>query len=357
MGFITLLATLGLSFFAALPATTNYQLNSYGFGSGGGTSSTSNYSLEGITGETSGTTSTTSTYNLKPGFVETQQANVPKVTLTNPSNYYDKLHFVIDQQANPSDALYALQACVGADWTGSPLTCGGTTLYIKSDNTLGASLTTSDYQTYSAWGGSGGGNIIGLTPSTTYYVRARATQGQFTESAWGPSSSSSTNGQSISFCLYTSGSCAGGGSSVAFGALLANTVNNAPSQIGLDFATNANFGGKVYVSSANGGLKSNSVNFTLSSATADLSSAGSGYGARVTSASQTSGGSFSAVSPYNQLSDNVGVLNTVFAELLSSPSSLSGGTASVLLKAKPDSSTPAANDYSDTVTVVVAASF
>src|SRR6266404_2546776 len=95
---------------AALPSTTNYELNSYGFGSGGtANSTTSNYALEGITGEASGQTATTSNYNLKPGFNETQQANVPKVTLTNPSNYYDKLKFVIDQQGNPTDALYALQ--------------------------------------------------------------------------------------------------------------------------------------------------------------------------------------------------------------------------------------------------------
>jgi len=357
MGFTILIAALGLSFFAALPATTNYQLNSYGFGSGGGVTGTSTYSLEGITGETGGNTSATSDYDIKPGYVETQQANVPIVTVSNPSGYYDKLHFIIDQQGNPSDALYALQVCVGADWTGSPLACGGTTLYIKSDNTLGASLTTADYQTYSAWGGSGGGNIIGLNPSVSYYVRARATQGQFTESAWGPSSSGTTAGQSISFCLYTSGSCAGGGSSVAFGSLLPNTVNDAPSQIGLDFATNANFGGKVYISSANGGLKSNSASFTLASATADLSSAGSGYGARVTSAGQSSGGTFSAIYPYDQPTDSVGALNTTFAELLSSPASFGGGVANVLLKAKPDGSTPAANDYADTVTVVAAASF
>src|SRR3954470_5875384 len=83
---------------AALPSTTNYQLNSYGFGSGGtANSGTSNYSLEGITGEVSGQTANTSNYQTKPGFNETQQANVPKVTLTNPSNYYDKLKFVIDQ--------------------------------------------------------------------------------------------------------------------------------------------------------------------------------------------------------------------------------------------------------------------
>src|SRR4051812_20031303 len=87
----------GVGFFAALPSTSNYQLNSYGFGSGGtANSTTSNYALEGISGEVSGQTASTANYSAKPGFIETQQANVPKVTLSNPSSYYDKLKFVID---------------------------------------------------------------------------------------------------------------------------------------------------------------------------------------------------------------------------------------------------------------------
>src|SRR5665213_218929 len=169
--------------FATFPTTTNYSLQSYGFGSGGGPTSTANYSLEGITGELSGQTASTTNYTALPGFIQTQQANVPKVTLTNPATYYDKLHFVIDQQNNPTDALYAMQVCIGADWTP---TCGGTTMYVKSDDTLGSTLTLTDYQTYSAWT-SGASNIIGLSSSTTYYIRAKATQGQFTESVYGPS--------------------------------------------------------------------------------------------------------------------------------------------------------------------------
>src|SRR5581483_3702944 len=140
-----------LSFFAVLLSTNNYSLQSYGFGSGGTAgSSTPNYSLEGITGEASSGTDSTATYSLKPGYIQTQQANVPKVTLTNPSNYYDKLKFVIDQQNNPSDAKYALQVCIGADWSGG--SCGGTTMYVKADDTLGSTLSTADYQTYTTWG-------------------------------------------------------------------------------------------------------------------------------------------------------------------------------------------------------------
>jgi hypothetical protein len=336
---------------AAQPATTNYQLNSFGFGSGGtANSATSNYSLEGITGEVSGQTANTSNYSSKPGFIETQQANVPKVTLTNPSSYYDKLKFVIDQQNNPTDAKYALQVSTTSDFS-SNIT------YVKSDLTLGTSLTTADYQTYNTWGGASGSNMVGLAANTTYYIRAKATQGKFTESGYGPASSAATVGQQISFCTYsTSGSC-GGSNSVTFGGLAANTITNSTTNIGVDFATNANSGGNVYVYSSNGGLKSTIASFTLSSATADLAVANSGFGARIASASQSSGGPFNKLSPYNGSGNNVGGLSTSVNTILNSTTPVTGGTASIQLQAKPSNTTPASGDYADTLTLIAAAAF
>lgn len=350
MGFFSLLAAFSLSIFATLPSTTNYQLNSYGFGSGGtSNSSTSNYSLEGLTGEASSQADATSTYNLKPGFVETQQANVPKITLTNPSNNYDKLHFVIDQQGNPPDALYALQVCVGSDFT--PAGSCNSYLYVKADNTLGATLTTADYQLYSAWGGGSGGNIIGLTPGTTYYARAKATQGKFTESGYGPSANAATDAQQISFCLYTI-SC-GSGSSVSFSGLVAGNVSNGSSNIGVDFSTNADSGGSIYIYSNNGALVSvTHPGSPITSATADLSSASQGFGARVASAT-----SLTAVTPYDQSGNLVGGLGTTAATILYASAPVSSGVASIQLQAKAGATTPAASDYADIVTVIAAARF
>lgn len=333
---------------AALPTTSNYSLQSYGFGSGGtANSSTSNYSLEGITGEISSQADSTSTYTIKPGYIETQQANVPKVTLTNPGSYYDKLKFVIDQQNNPSDAKYALQVCVGADWTPN---CGGTTMYVKSDDTLGASLTLADYQTYTTWGGAGGANIIGLTSSTTYYIRAKATQGLFTESAYGPSSSAATVGQSISFCLYTNANCAAGGHSESLN-LLAGSVATS-GNIGVDFSTNADAGGRVYIYST-GSLTSTSHPGTpINSATADLSSAAKGYGAQVVTAS-----SISVNSPFNGSGNNVGLLSATVQTILNASSPVTSNGNQIQLQAKSDNVTKAASDYADIITIVAAAAF
>ena len=333
---------------AALPSTNNYKLNSYGFGSGGtANSGTGNYSLEGITGEISGQTSATSTYDQKPGYTETQQANVPKITLTNPSNYYDKLHFVIDQQNNPSDALYAIQVKVNdvsCDFT------TGTIDYVQSDDTLGSNLITADYQTYSAWGAAGGQNIIGLASSTNYCVRTKATQGQFTESAYGPSSNAATVGQQISF-----GSAS---NDTSFSGLVSGTPATSSPSLTLTFSTNADSGGSVYIYST-GKLQSVTVpGGTISSVTVsggtpvDLTSVSSGYGARVSSAS-----GISVQSQYNGSSNNVGEISTTINTLLSAATPVSSSSATVQLQAKAANTTPAATDYADTVTIIAAASF
>jgi hypothetical protein len=125
--------------------------------------------------------------------------------------------------------------------------------------------------------------------------------------------------------------------------------------VGLD--SNANAGGTVYVKSANAGLLSLLAGTTIASASTDLSSAGSGYGAQVTTAGQTSGGPFSSVSPFNVSGTNVGGLTTAYQPIVGSTAPLVGGSATVRLKAKASTVTPSASDYADTVTFVIAMQF
>lgn len=362
VGFCLMFGFWGLNYskvLAAFPATSTYQLNSYGFGSGGGANSTtSTYALEGIGGEVAGQTATTSNFSLKPGFIETQQAYVPKVTLSNPASYYDKLKFVIDQQANPSDAKYALQISTTSDFSSN-------INYIKSDLTIGPVLTLGDYQTYSIWGGAGGNNLIGLAASTTYYLRAKAIQhlttqnnGKYTETGYGPSSSAATLGTGLSFCIYTNANCGAGGNTEAFGTILPATVNSSPTNIGVDFATNADFGGSVYIYSANAGLKSTRVTYTITSATADLSSAAEGFGARVSGTpSVGSGGPLNKVTPYDGSPNNVGQVGTTINAILKSAAPLTAGNGAIQLQVRPSNTTPAATDYSETLTLIAAATF
>jgi len=62
-------------------------------------------------------------------------------------------------------------------------------------------LGTSNSQTYTAWGGSSGTFVTGLTNGTTYYIRAASRQGSFTQSEWGPSTSATTNFASLTFTI------------------------------------------------------------------------------------------------------------------------------------------------------------
>lgn len=331
--------------FATLPTTTNYGLNSYGFGSGSTASSTTtNYALEGNTGEISGQTPSTATYSAKPAFIQTQQANVPKIaTFDNGSGtYYNKLHFVIDQQSNPSDALYLLQISTTSNFSSG-------VSYVQNDLTTNSTLVLSDYQTYAALGSASGTNIIGLLPNTTYYLRAKATQGKFTESDYGPIAGPvSTVNPQLSFSLSTN--------TENLGSLLAGSVINAPSTIDVTFATNAASGGDVYINGLNTGLHSPRASFTIPSATGDLSSLSHGFGAQVTTTGATSG-SFSSVSPYNLTANNVGLTDTTIRRIMTTSGPLVGGTGSVLLKAKSAATDPAAPDYTETLTMLASASF
>jgi hypothetical protein len=355
----------GLLFFADLPHTTNYNLNSYGFGSGGGTSGTSNYSLEGISGELSAQTASTSNYTVKPGFVETQQANVPSITLSNPSIYYDKLKLVLSPDSHdPTDALYAVQISTTSNFSSN-------INYVKADMTIGASLVLADYKTYASWGSTSGSTIIGLSSSTTYYVRAKATQttypnsttiaGKYLESQYGPSSTATTVGQQISFCLYTNANCAADGINVNFANVVANTVTDGDKSVKVDFATNANAGGGIYTYSANGGLKSASAGnylVALGSTQVDLSGASEGFGARISSVSQSSGGAFNKVSPYDSSNaTTVGKIDTTTSEIFHSLNPLVGGSGTILLKILTSNTTPQATDYADTLTFIAAAAF
>lgn len=329
--------------FAALPATTNYQLNSYGFGSGGtGGSSTANYSIEGISGETGGQTASTATYNAKPGFVETQQANVPKLSSfsNGGGRYYNKLHFVIDQQGNPSDALYALQISTASDFSSG-------NKYVKADFTIGTTLALADYQTYAAFGGSSGTDIIGLLPNSTYYLRVKATQGQFTESDWGPSLSVSTVSPSISFSISPT--------TLPLGNLYPATVIN--STISLSFDTNAASGGDIYTSGQNGGLYSTTASNTIPALSGNLSSLTRGFGLQISSLGQTSGGPLVAVSPYDGFPTNVGIVNSTIRKMVSSSAQVNNGSATVSVQSKAAANDPVANDYQEVLTMLASASF
>lgn len=341
----------GVALFAALPATSNYQLNSFGFGSGGtANSQTATYSLEGISGELNGAPTSTVNATIKSGFVQTEQVPVPQITTldNNGGLYYNKLHFVIDTQGNPSDATYLIS--VSTDNFVSNVT------YVQPDGTLSSTLSVADYQTYATWGGASGSLIIGLNPSTTYYVRARAAQSNFTESIDGPAVSQATAAPTISFSLVTS---AGPTPpyTVNLGTLTSGSISSGNNTINTTLSTNGASGGDVYISSKNGGLLSASTSYLISAVSNDLSVASEGFGAQNSSVTQTSGGPYTVQTPYNGSGNNVGIISTLIRSLYSSTGPVTAGSGVLTLKAKPSSSAIAATDYQEVITFTAAANF
>ncbi len=335
---------------ASLPASTDYKLNSYGFGNGGtANSSSTNYRVNGIAGEQAGSGASTN-YKVGAGENYLKQANVPIVTLSNPSSWYDKLSLVIDPQNNPSDAEFVVEISTDNFVT---------TEYVQNDFTVGSTLSSADYMTYAAWGGASGVTLRGLLPSTVYSVKAAAIHGAFTESQFGPVSTASTVSPELSFSIsvattYTPTSPP---YEVDFGDLLAGTVETAPKNVWFTLDTNADNGAMIFGDGQNGGLTSASTSHTIASSSADLSTLTEGFGEQDVSATQTSGGPLATVAPYNVTGTNVGQDYTSLDEWFVTGAPIIGGLAELSLLAKSSTLTPSASDYSETLTAVAAGSF
>jgi hypothetical protein len=329
------------SLLAAMPASSNFTLNSYDFGNGGSSATSTNYSLQGSTGDIAGNT-TSANFTLPSGISSSTTVGVPAApTFTNPDSSYNRLKLTLNNSGFATDVKYAI-AISDDNFT--------TTKYVQPDQTIGTSFSVSNYQLYSAWGGASGAWVLGLNQSTTYKVKVAALQGSATGSAFGPTASAATSAPSLTFAVSTSLTSTPP-FAVTFASLTPGSVVSADATVTATITTNALNGGSVLLHDQNGGLTSSIAATTISSATTDLTSAGSGYGAQVSNTSQSSGGPIAAVSPYNGASNNVGVLTATWQQLASFASPITTGTATVTLKAKSTTTSPAATDYNDTLTL------
>lgn len=334
--------------FAASPSSTNYTLKSYDIGTGGATSSSTNYKLQSGTGTQSGTVQSSTNYKVQSDGKGVLDASTPPApSFTNPSNYYDRLQLVLATGNNPSDTKYLI--AISKD-------SFATTQYVQTDHSIGTSQALVNYQTYTAWGGASGFLILGLSPSTTYQVKVKAMQGSYTGSPFGPVATAATVATSLSFGLTTT-LASSPPFAVSFTSLTPGAVVAGSADAIVAVSTNANNGGAVYIKDTATGLYSALASNTIASTSTDLSSALSGYGARVTSAGQTSGGPFAAVAPFNGSGNTVGGLATILQPILSTSAPVTSGSGTVRLMAKASNITPSSPDYSDTVTFVAAMTF
>lgn len=335
---------------AALPASSNFKLNSYGFGTGGvDNASSNNYRINGIAGDVAGSAGSTN-YVIGAGETYAKQANVPIVTITNDANWYNKLKVVIDAQGNPSDAIFAITISTDNFVT---------TNFVKSDLTIGSSLTFTDYLTYAGWGSGTGSLVRGLDPNTTYKVKAKAYRGNFTESGYGPVSTAATVNPQLSFDIDVSATDTSTNPpyQISFGTLSVSTVTDSPTRVWVSLDTNGESGGNVYLNGLNAGLKSLGSAYTIAAQTGDLASLAEGFGAQGQSATQASGGPLALTAPYNGSAANVGITDTLIREIFGASAPVTGGRGSFILKAKTKPLTPSAGDYTETITAIASASF
>jgi hypothetical protein len=249
------------------PASQHFQLLEYGFGTGGtdtGMNST-NFKMFGTAGEIESGRSYSTNFKSGSGLIYTLKLNVPPApALSNPATNYDRLKFVLNEGGNASDATYAIS--ISTDNFVSDIK------YIKADLTVGSTLTTYDYKTYTAWGGASGNFVTNLKNGTTYYVRARARLANFTETEWGPASTGiATSNSSLTFSLD--------GSGIVFNNLTpANSFTDSTKHTVMTTSTNAYNGYSVYTRESQS-LKTPD-NFTISdySGTNALPTAWSGTG-------------------------------------------------------------------------------
>jgi hypothetical protein len=333
-----------------MPASSNYSLNSYGFGSGGtGNSTSANYGLNATAGEQAGSTSSTN-YNLGAGEKYLKQANVPTITLVNSARWYNKLLATIGPENNPSDALFSIE--ISSDNF-------ATTQYVKSDHTVGSVKTFADYLTYAAWGGSSGSYIIGLTPGLTYVAKASAYRGNYTESGYGPSSSAATSPPLLTFDIDVAPTDTSTNPpyQVNIGDLLPASIVDSTDRVWTTLDTNAESGGIVYLSGKNGGLKSLTANYTIASASGDLAGQAEGFGAQVASTGQSSGGPLNPTALYSGSAQIIGVADSQIRAIFTAANPIISGRGSFILKAKSAALTPSSADYTEIMTVIASASY
>ncbi len=333
------------------PVSSNFELQQYGFGAGGVASSSSeSFLMQGMLGEIETASLSSSNYLSLPGLTYTLEPNTPGApTFTNPSNYYNKLHIIIDNANNPSDTLFNIQISSGsADFSSN-------VFYVQPDHTLGSDRMWQDYTT---WGGASGFDIIGLNPGTTYYARVAAKSGVYQEGIYGPSANASTIIPSLTLSIETSSQSVPP-YTVNIGGLTPGSVTTSPDTVDITISTNATNGGLIYLNGTNNGLKSSQAgNYNINSVSNNLASISEGYGARGTTTSETSGGPMEFINPYDGAGNNVGIVDTSKRQLSdSSNSPVTNGQVSFEIKAKASNTTPSANDYVDTLTIIGTGSF
>lgn len=377
--FVVLSGLSGVSAQAEL-TSNNYKIVDPQVDSSGGISESSSYSLISSSDPISDARLTSGSYQIGAAFPNSIQANVPLVRCIETTTLggdtdctdfpnsngaqgecgnpgcYDRAKIEIDHQNNPIDTLYLIS--IIDDST-------ATEYFLQSDHTISQTYDIDDYMTLCQLQGidgrvgsscqdSGDGewdedlqrnNIFNLSSNTSYTVKARALNGDFTESPYSPTKTTVTTVPSISFDIDIAGSGGsatetGGVHLIELGTLSAGSVTTATDRIWLDMGTNIIPGFNVYVEDLNDGLLGASS--TIPSESEDLASdsGNGGFGLKIDSITEANLGPLLSAAAYETAGgEEVGAVSTTPALIFSTDTvstnvgPLDSGRASLFVKA------------------------
>lgn len=312
---------------AAELQSTNFKIEGDSQSPAPGPSDSTNYGLQGEINPTTQSVSSSNFIN-NIGFLGRIQANTPYApTLSNPAQYYDRLLVTLNESSNPSDATFVIAITTDAsNWA--------TTEYVQADGTLGS---TPVYQTYTQWGGASGSLITGLNSDTGYKVKALAKRGDFTETSFGPES---TTVETVSPFITLGLS----DQNLYFPILSTSSIEETPLST-LTVNTNAQSGYTLKISdqgdSATGGLYQATTTNLIDAVSATLSAGTEGYGLQASSSTAT------IASIYNHMgTDIVGIMSLTSANLSSNTAPVTDETTLIRLKSAINATTTA-GEYVD----------
>lgn len=294
-------------------SSDNYIIKGDNISSGSGSGDSSNYGLTGDLNPFSDL-STSENFRQRIGYNPRLEANTPyPAILSNSENYYDRLLIALDDSGNPLDTLYAV---IISDNDFS------TYLYVQHDGTVGEELGVEDYRSYASWGGGTGSYIIGLEQSTSYKVRVKALQGDFTETGYGSDSNSEkTTVPYVNMSVSNS--------SITLGTLNINSISQTTS-VSIRVNSNAYNGYQVYVHDAGNGSFSglyNGVSNLIQSVDVTLTAGIEGYGAQANSATAV------VDEKYGKVANMVGGLTLSISPLFGNNRAVFDEEATMLFKA------------------------
>ncbi len=322
---LTLLLLLSIKTNAQDLESTSFKIKGDLVATPGNDATSTNFKMNGDMNPFSDPSVSTS-YKLNGGYNPRLQANKPTApTLSNSSNYYDRLQISINASENPTDTLYAVAVSTD-DWA--------TYKYLQAGGTLGNTLTITDYKLYADLNNS---YILGLFPATGYKARVKALSGDFTETGYSESSAEvKTEVPNITLDISSDLS--------DLGTLSASVVATGNPTTTLTVNTNTINGFTSFIKGVGNGAAGGLYNGAtlISSADATLSAGTEGYGAQASSATAT------IDSKYNKTGNDVGEIDITNNTLGSKTGTATNNTIVVTYKAAV-SGTTTPGSYRDTV--------